>query len=239
TCGVLALLGPYVATIGRLSNKNTIKLMQGDPNANWQALPHAARGAEATPLAGAARTPLAVWWFEPSDHGKSHALWGLTALLRETVQSLHYGVAVLALLGLAWFHPRPRGLLGAWLLAALITGHALIVWWMAAKIGYFSERHTLFFVFAACYPAAAALIWLRRRYGTGVACTVVAGLFAAAMPALAKPLHANRAGHRAAGRWLAAHATPADPIIDPFHLAEFYACDPPPRLMPNPAPPPY
>src|SRR5262249_41390390 len=140
TCRVLALLGPYVATIGRLSNKNTIKLMQGDPNANWQALPHAARGAEATPLAGAARTPLAVWWFEPSDHGKSHALWGLTALLRETVQSLHYGVAAFALLGLAWFRPRPRGRLGAWLLAAIITGHALIVWWMAAKIGYFSER---------------------------------------------------------------------------------------------------
>src|SRR5262245_11233952 len=238
-CGVLVLLGPYVATIGRLSNKNTIKLMQGDPNANWQALPHAARSGMPSvaglseagsvclfethgtgvddpsyrKLAHAARTPLAVWWFEPSDHGKSHALWGLTALLRETVQSLHYGVAAFALLGIWWFRPRPRGRLGAWLLAAIICGHAVIVWWMAAKIGYFSERHTLFFVFAACYPAAAGLIWLGRRYGAGVACTVVVGLFAAALPALAKPLHANRAGHRAAGRWLASHATPADQIM--------------------------
>src|SRR5262245_36578919 len=227
-CGVLVLLGPYVGTIGRLSNKNTIKLMQGDPNANWQALPHAD--------APAARTPLAVWWFEPSDHGKSHALWGLTALVRETVQGLHYGVAAFALIGLTWFRPRPRGRLGAWLLAALVAGHALIVWWMATKIGYFSERHTLFFVFAACYPAAAALIWLGRRYGSGVACAVVAGLFAAAMPALAKPLHANRAGHHAAGRWLAAHALPADQIMDPFNWAEFYACDQAPGLMSAAAP---
>jgi hypothetical protein len=278
-CGVLVLLGPYVATIGRLSNKNTIKLMQGDPNANWQALPHAARPVTSS-IAGlyeagsssrtagvspwvapptglpprflkspaglaeasyrraepGARMPLAVWWFEPTDHGKSHALWGITALVKETVQSLHYGVALVALLGLAWFHPRPRGRLAAWLLAALITGHALIVWWMAAKIGYFSERHTLVFVFAACYPAAAALAWLGRRYGTGVACTVVAALFAAALPAIAKPLHANRAGHRAAGRWLAANATPADEIMDPFNWAEFYACDHAPGLMPSVAP---
>jgi len=221
------LLGPYVATIGRLSNKNTIKLMQGDPNANWQALPHTARAPEC-PLA--ARTPLAIWWFEPTDQGKSHALWGLSALLKETVQSLHYGVAAFALLGLAWFRARPRGRFGAWLLAAIFTGHALIVWWMAAKIGYFSERHTLLFVFAACYPAAAAIVWLGRRYGTGVGCTVVAGLFAAAIPAIAKPLHANRAGHRAAGRWLAEHTTPADQIMDPFNWAEFYACDRAPGL---------
>ncbi|HTK74623.1 MAG TPA: hypothetical protein VL371_05145, partial [Gemmataceae bacterium] len=115
-------------------------------------------------------------------------------------------------------------------------GHALIVWWMAAKIGYFSERHTLFLVFGACYPAAAALTWLARRFGARVACTVVTGLFVAALPALAKPLHANRAGHRAAGRWLADHATPADQIIDPFNWAEFYACDRAPGLMPNAAP---
>jgi hypothetical protein len=272
-CGVLALLGPYVATIGKLSNKNTIKLMQGDPNANWQALPHAARSvppsvaglseagassrtagvspwvAPPTGLrprflktqtclieashrkpAPAARTPLAVWWFEPTDQGKSHALWGISALVKETFQSLHYGVAIFALFGLAWFRARPRGRLGAWLLVALFTGHALIVWWMAAKIGYFSERHTLLFVFAACYPAAAAIVWLAQRHGTGVACTVIAGLFAAALPAIAKPLHANRAGHRAAGRWLAANTTPADQIMDPFNWAEFYACDHAPGL---------
>lgn len=36
-------------------------------------------------------------------------------------------------------------------------------------------------------------------------------------------MHANRAGHHAAGQWLAAHASPGDEIIDPFAWARFYA----------------
>ena len=38
-----------------------------------------------------------------------------------------------------------------------------------------------------------------------------------------KPLHANRTGHKAAGLWLAAHSQPADPVLDPFCWAHFYA----------------
>jgi hypothetical protein len=38
-----------------------------------------------------------------------------------------------------------------------------------------------------------------------------------------RPLHTNRAGHRQAGLWLAAHTVPADPVIDPFCWAHYYA----------------
>jgi hypothetical protein len=38
-----------------------------------------------------------------------------------------------------------------------------------------------------------------------------------------KPLHANRAGHRQAGLWLAEHTSPADPVLDPFCWAHYYA----------------
>src|SRR5262249_46280393 len=48
-------------------------------------------------------------------------------------------------------------------------------------------------------------------------------LVAWCLPASLRPLHINRAGHRAAGQWLAAHAGPADPIVDPHCWAFFYS----------------
>jgi hypothetical protein len=112
---------------------------------------------------------------------------------------------------------------------AFITGlHALILCRMASLSGYLSERHTLLFVVAGSIPAAAALLWLgdRLRPITSAriltAAAVVAGI-AVAAPALAKPMHGNRAGHKAAGLWLADHITANDGILDPFCWAEFYA----------------
>jgi hypothetical protein len=52
---------------------------------------------------------------------------------------------------------------------------------------------------------------------------------------LRKPLHGNRAGHKAAGKWLAERVTPNDAILDPFNWAEFYAG--PPLPAPRPARP--
>ena len=43
------------------------------------------------------------------------------------------------------------------------------------------------------------------------------------LPDALKTLHANRAGHRQAGLWLAEHAQPADEILDPFCWAHYYA----------------
>src|SRR5205085_3386476 len=48
-------------------------------------------------------------------------------------------------------------------------------------------------------------------------------LAAVGLPSTLKPLHLNRAGHHAAGLWLASHAGPDDEIIDPFAWAHFYA----------------
>jgi hypothetical protein len=231
--GTLAVLGPYVLTIGRLTNKNTANVMFGDPKANRYGLPQAAAPGTA---------PLAVWWFEPDDHDRSRALWAASALATETLQSAHYVVAILGAAGLFWFRPRLRGRPAAWLLAVLIAGHAVVLWRMAVAIGYLSERHTLLFVFAACFPAAAALTRIGRHIAEARAARsltpgrATAGLLAillvAALPSLVRPLHGNRAGHRAAGMWLAANSTTADEILDPFNWAHFYSgrltADPPP-----------
>jgi hypothetical protein len=43
------------------------------------------------------------------------------------------------------------------------------------------------------------------------------------LPDSLRTLHANRAGHRAAGLWLADHTYPADLIHDPYCWAHYYA----------------
>src|SRR5262249_47457395 len=97
----------------------------------------------------------------------------------------------------------------------------------------------LLFVVAGCIPAGAALLWLGNRIrpgiGFSVACGLLAALVACEIPTLAKPLHGNRAGHKAAGRFLASTATAEDYIMDPFNLAQFYAR--PPLPPPEPAHP--
>jgi hypothetical protein len=48
-------------------------------------------------------------------------------------------------------------------------------------------------------------------------------LTASGLPKTLKPLHANRAGHLAAGQWLAQCTSPDDLIVDPFCWVRFYA----------------
>src|SRR5205085_1452044 len=63
----------------------------------------------------------------------------------------------------------------------------------------------------------------RRLTGPAVAAVLLAVLLVVGMVGGRKPLHANRAGHHAAGKWLAAHVTPADTVVDPFCWAHFYS----------------
>ncbi len=226
TVGILMIAGPYVKAIGGLSNKNTVKLLGGDPNVDRTGL------TPGTMSHAGGRTPLAVWWFEPIDKGKSRSLWAWWAIGTETLQSFHYAGAVLAILGLTVWRTRAAARPGGWLLVLLVAAHAVILWKMAATIGYLSERHTLMIVFVGCFPAAAALTWY-ARYHRAAPILGLAMLIAAGVPALAKPLHGNRSGHKPVGLWLAAHVGPNDQIDDPFGWAEFYsgrlAAVPPPK----------
>jgi hypothetical protein len=125
------------------------------------------------------------------------------------------------------------------LLATLVAMHGLLLCRMASLSGYLSERHTLLLIVAGSLPAGAALLWLRSRWrptqGFAMACGTLAVLIAVQLPSLAKPLHGNRSGHKAAGQWLAQHANPEDAIIDPFCWAQYYAR--PPLASPEPQSP--
>jgi hypothetical protein len=220
SCGLMLVGGPYVATIGRLSNKNTTKYMIGDSDVNpVGVLPQYGRTA-------CGRTPLAAW-FSESDGRLARWTWAAQEVTREAAQGLSYFGLGLAALGLLVLPRRPGGAPALAMLAVLAAMHAVILCRMATLSGYLSERHTLPIAFAACFPAAATLLWVGQRLSsvrpallsTGIA---IGGLLIAS-PALTKPLHYNRAGHKAAGKWLATNITANDGILDPFNWSEFYA----------------
>jgi hypothetical protein len=170
-------------------------------------------------------------------------LWGLGA---EVVNGFHYVGWVPALLGMWWYRRHPWAVPGMWPLLALSLLYALVLWRLAVVVGYLSDRHIQVLVLCGIYPAAAAALelpgrlggWLRARgwlgeggpvgrlLGDGAPVLAVAGLVAltaAGLPKTLHTLHAMRAGHHAAGLWLAGHARPADTIMDRHAWSHYYA----------------
>jgi hypothetical protein len=217
--GVLIFLGPYAATIGSLSNKNAVRGTLGEPLNDPDGL---------LPQYGYAGGPtLLAAWFHESGGVAPRWIWAAKSLAVETARAFDYVGLGLVALGLIVFRPRPGSGASRTALAVIVGLHALILCRMASLSGYLSERHALLFVIVGSFPAAAGIVWLGRfvpRASAGVvtASLMVAGLLVAG-PALTKPLHYNRAGHKAAGRWLARTVTDGDAILDPFCWGEFYA----------------
>jgi 4-amino-4-deoxy-L-arabinose transferase-like glycosyltransferase len=217
--GLLIFVGPYAAVIGGLSNKNSVRGTIGAPINDPDGL---------LPQYGSAATRgVLAAWFHESGGLSPRWVWAARSLALETGRAFQYVGLGLAIVGLFVLRPR-MGAGPAWaVLAVLVAAHTIVLCRMASLSGYLSERHTLLFVIAGSFPAAAAIVWCGRflpRISSGY---VTAGLAAAGMllasPALVKPLHSNRAGHKAAGKWLARTIQENDAILDPFDWAEFYA----------------
>jgi hypothetical protein len=152
------------------------------------------------------------------------------------IKALHYVVAGLVVIGLIarrrqLFGPDP----GMWVLIILGLLSLGVMAYLAARIGYVSERHTLLFVLISCVFAAAALepltnlvasipklgqlvIWPKAAPGT-----LLVALVVSALPYTLKPMHPHREGHKHAGKWLASHIGERDWLIDPLAWGEWYA----------------
>ncbi len=175
---------------------------------------------------------------------KDRRLWGLEAIGIEVIKGYQYFMGVPVLLGMWWFRDRLRVMPGAWVVLLLCLLHMLVLWRLAAVVGYVSDRHVLILVLCGIFTGAAALLAIghtvgallgRLRYQQNGAASkpTIAGqrftlvllvvLALSVLPEGLKPLHANRIGHREAGLWLAEHSHPADPILDPFCWAHYYA----------------
>jgi hypothetical protein len=228
--GVALVAVPYMLLIGSVTNKPSADHLlkpADNPRQNiWR------QKAAANPAVGG---PLfAKWMDSPIEDRPGRVVWGVEAVAEETGKSLHYGVAAFALLGLLVVRRRLAAEPGLWVLLVLAGLNAGLLVYLAARVGYVSERHTVLLVLVGCLFAGAALepvaaglaalpkvgrLWAGRYAAVGL----LAMLVATALPATLKPLHPNREGHKHAGRWLAAHLQPTDCLIDPFEWAQWYA----------------
>jgi 4-amino-4-deoxy-L-arabinose transferase-like glycosyltransferase len=210
TAGVAVFAAPYMAAIGRLTNKPTgVQLQSAEVHGG----------------------PLFAAWAGPDE---SKAAFAVKAVPSEVGKTTHYGVGVLAVVGAVVLWRRFARDPGWWVLT-LTTAFTLgLLVFLAARRGYISERHAVLFTLLACQFAAALVpAWAGfiirvippvGRIGPRVtAAVLLAVLVLSAVPFAVKPQHRNREVHKQAGRWLAEHADPADAVVDPYTMAEWYA----------------
>jgi hypothetical protein len=153
-----------------------------------------------------------------------------------------------ALGGLWQFRRRFRRRPGAWALVLTSALLALLLYRVAERMRYLSERHTALLLLCGVYWAAAALLAVGRRLtpprwrGSSLLSTaLLLVLTGVPLTRSAGPLHADREGFRAAGLWLARHASPGDHVEDPYAWAHYYSgrvfaeadAAPPPRRPPD------
>jgi len=149
----------------------------------------------------------------------------------EIVTGLHYLWAIPAALGMYWQRRRFRTLPASWLLTALCFLYMAVLVRLGMREGYISNRHVLIVVMCGTYAAVWALCdWPQRLPGSfftrGATVFSLAGLLlavATCLPKTLQPLHGNRAGHHAAGLWLAGRVHMGDEVKDDHCWAHFFA----------------
>jgi hypothetical protein len=233
--GAALVGGPYVAAIGRLTNKQSHRSWIEGQIVEEPIL---------SPLAA----PLAVWW---SDQDASKSMWALRALGTELSRGAFHVGWLAAIIGLWSFRHRLRTTAGAWLLVLLALVMGVVLWRLAYVMGYLSDRHCLLILLCAMYWMAAGfkvvgawlsdrvqphfgewtsargfvrqLIELRLTSARALAALLTLALIGVALPKSLETLHCNRAGFRQAGLWLFENADPTDKIVDPYCWSHYYA----------------
>lgn len=232
--GVALTAGPYMIAIGKVTNKPT-----GD--GMMDSLPGMGRliGKPQSTAPGGTGGPLfAAFWTLPPDAGSLSALKpALLNSLQETAQGLQYLGAALAAFGLVVLRRRIAADPGVALLLAAMGGALAVVLWLGVHgkelngvwTYYVSERHVILLVLLCCIFAVAGLSELRQRvkWTPGIVrhlpLALLLVLVGISIPSAAKPIHANREGHKHAGRWLKEHLAKDDCLVDPFEWAAWYS----------------
>ena len=228
----LILAAPFMVLIRGVTTKNT-------PNLLFQSAPATSDDHPARPpaMSSLARQPavFAVFSGQPGTGDASQRrLWALKTLIVMFGKLAYYIGWVPLLIGLWVYRDRFRLLAGSWVLALVSLGLLPLLYMVALKMGYLSERHVLLILCCGIYWTVAAVFWLGewgaawfpgRRWASptiwGVAllsATCIAGL-----ARTLEPMHNDRAGFREAGYWLAEHAQSSDFIDDPYTWASYYA----------------
>jgi hypothetical protein len=241
TCGACITLmtvlvgSPYVFATHRLTNKPSVHQWLGRGISKLESVPH-------EPLATSqihSSHPVFACLFgitlDLNDSAQRRAVQALWGMAGEFAKSFHYVAWPPVLLGMWWFRKRMREVPGLWVLLVLCGLSVVGLWRLAVEVGYMSDRHLMLLVMCGCFAAAAAvwelpLRWYRWRKKTEaphratiVAALLLGALLVACLPKSLQTLHGNRAGHHAAGLWLASHSVPGDIIDDDHCWAHYYA----------------
>ena len=228
--GVALVSVPYMALIGKFSNKASSRELlnpSGPPRPIFFDARNAQRPAPGPVL-------FAEWWNDEKDGWKSRKLWAIEAVCKEMSKASNYVVWPLALFAIVALRRRFSTEPGLWVLAVLIVCNVTLLVYLAARVGYVSERHTMLLTLLACQFAAAGLPLFAAAIGQllpsverlGIRVTaagLLVALVASALPFALKPMHAQREPHRRAGEWLSTRITDQDAMIDPYCWAEWFA----------------
>ncbi|HEV3118388.1 MAG TPA: glycosyltransferase family 39 protein [Gemmataceae bacterium] len=170
--------------------------------------------------------------------------WPFKAIGIELLKGYEYVLWAPLLLGVWLFRKQFRSSPGMWLMLVLCALDIALLWRLGKVVGYISDRHVLLLVLCGLYLAAAGCIrasealagfassaWTSWRGGAAftlrqqswIALGLLMGMTMFDLPGALKTLHANRAGHRQAGQWLAQHSQPADFLLDPYCWAHYYS----------------
>ena len=230
TAGVSALLvlvglgttaGPYIAVIGKLTNKNA--MLEKDAAA---ALP---------PVGG----PVFAETLPRESQGLARAVSAIVATAKELTKTAHYGVAVFAIIGVVAVLLRWKSYPSLWVLLLYLGGHLLLLLALAYRSGYVSERHTMPAVAVGLVFGAYALqqwsVWWTARGATGLLgwpnwpAVIVLALVLSCVPTLVRPLHDSRVGHKHAAELLREELMKLSPtqrdsvvVLDHYEWAQYH-----------------
>ncbi|HEY1190300.1 MAG TPA: glycosyltransferase family 39 protein, partial [Gemmata sp.] len=228
--GVGLVAVPYMALIGKITNKPSPGDML-NPLAPPKPL---YQGAAAAPVAAPSGPLFAEWWNDARDSGQSKTVWAVKSVFKEMSKGANYVIWPLAGFSVLALRRRFGADPGPWVLVVLGACNVALLLYLAARMGYVSERHTVLLTLVACQLAAAGLPSLAaaigqilpsaERLGVRVtAATLLAALVLGALPFALKPMHPNREGHKHAGKWLAANLKSDEAVVDPFCWAAWYS----------------
>ncbi|MFO0824876.1 MAG: glycosyltransferase family 39 protein [Gemmataceae bacterium] len=233
--GIAFVAVPYMVLIGKFSPKPTSDVILTQPWNNttpriWKGQPGAQAPVATSPL-------FAAWWDPKVDGGKNRTAWALLAVWSETIKALHYVLGTLTLFAIVAHRRRlfcdPDW--GLWVLLVLSGLSLTLLVYLAARIGYVSERHTVLLVMLCCLLGTSAIDWFTDAisripiagrivvWPDAAPATFFFMLVATALPYTLKPMHQQREGHKHAGRWLAGQMNEKDWLQDPLAWAEWYA----------------
>jgi hypothetical protein len=237
----LAVGGPYMALIHGLTVKQSA-IRVGDTLKLTGALNTKKMDQRVASLG--VGLPLLAEWSDPNpdQHLPSERrLWGFQVVANMLIRGFFWSSWLPALIALWVRRDRFWLVPGTWVVFLLCSMIAAALYGVAVVVGYASDRHLLLVILLGCYWAAAGVpilgewvattlgrirpAWRGSRWTDGGLWALGLWLLFCVGP-LARTLetlHADRAGFRQAGYWLAEHAQTGDKIDDPYAWSNYYA----------------